>query len=150
MQQSRSPTVADTRLPDLINLAMSIAICDRLLRDTGQERYALDCLVRHLLEAGWPGAIALGWQGDELKIEAGIGTLYLSATQQKWTPTVKGTPPPQPKPAPPDLVAIRQATCATCPRYESGRCQVAGCGCAGQGTPTALYSKCPLGLWPKH
>jgi hypothetical protein len=141
------------RLLDLIKISNHLKVCLKLLEDTGHERYALDCLVRHLLETGWPGAIALGWTGEDIKIEAGIGTLQLSATKQIWTPTAKGTPPPPapiPIPAPPDLAASRQAVCATCPRYESGRCQVAGCGCAGQGTPATLYSKCPLGLWPNH
>ena len=118
---------------------------------TGAESlYSLDCLVRYLLEAGWSGAIALGWQGDNIKIEAGIGTLYLSATEQTWTPTAKGTPPPAPLPADPAIAATRQAACDNCDRYESGRCQVAGCGCAGQGNPSVRFSKCPLGKWDDH
>jgi hypothetical protein len=111
-------------------------------------QYALDCLVRHLLDAGWPGALALGWTGDDLTIDAGIGSLYLSATKKTWTPTAKGTPPPAPLPADPAITPARQAACDNCNRYESGKCQVAGCGCAGQGNPSVRFSKCPLGKWP--
>lgn len=112
-----------------------------------QDRHRLDCLVRWLIDNGWPGAVTLG-ATEPLTIVAGIGTLKIGPDLLQWEPVKPSAPTPMPAPAPEALRQQRQAACDQCPRYEHGRCTVAGCGCAGQGTPGALFSKCPLAKWP--
>lgn len=121
--------------------------------------YALDCLIRYLLageEGGtagsaepWQRLAALGFAGDELVIEAGIGRLRLTPTTVDWQPVQprSATTSPQPLPASEALRIERQVICRTCSRY-ADRCTLAGCGCSGLGNPAAALSRCPLGLWP--
>jgi hypothetical protein len=123
-----------------------------------QDRHRLDCLVRYLLAdnqgtAAWSRALVLGLDptAEELLIEAGIGRLKITPTETNWQPvipTAPHAPSPPPIPAPDPLRIARAAVCQTCPRHDGHRCTVAGCGCAGQGTRGALFSKCPMGLWP--
>jgi hypothetical protein len=105
-----------------------------------QDRHRLDCLVRWLL--------ANGWDGPQITVVAGIGTLTIGPSGQDWKPATQATPPPAPLPAPEPLRLARAAACAACDRFHADHCTVAGCGCAGLGKPERLLSKCPLGRWP--
>ena len=113
--------------------------------------HTLDCLVRHLQETGWAGALALGHDPDagEMVTEAGIGRLRLTPTTAEFTPARQPgpqAPDPQPLPAPPDLAAKRRERCLACPSW-ADRCTVAGCSCAGLGMAERLLSRCPTGRW---
>ncbi len=142
--------------PDLV---VHLAECAPLVADTGSHsRYAADCLVRHLLAGDplpavtWSRALALGLDpaAAALEVEAGIGFLRITPAAVAWRPVQprSGPPPPPPLPAPDALRIARLAACHACSRFGDGRCTIAGCGCAGQGTPAALLSKCPMGQWP--
>lgn len=136
----------------MLNLAVR-ASCPHALA-----RHQFDCLVRYLLTddqgaSAWFRALELGLDptAKELIIEAGIGRLKITSTETNWQPVIPNAPhasSPPPLPAPDPLRIARTAVCQTCPRHDGHRCTVAGCGCAGQGTPSALFSKCPKGLWP--
>jgi hypothetical protein len=134
-------------------LVQQLPECAPLVAATGAwSLYAADCLVRHLLEEGWAGALALGWSVDrgDLVVEAGIGYLHLGPMVTEWRPVLPRSPlspTPAAITAPVPLVLARRATCRECPRFD-GHCTIAGCGCAGQGQPEALLSRCPLGRWP--
>lgn len=116
----------------------------------------MDCLVRALLAAegdAWSRALALGLDpaAGELVVEAGIGWLRITPAAVDWRPVLPRSgvsASPAPRSAPDALRIARLAVCEACDRYAGGRCGVAGCGCAGQGTPAALYSRCPLDRWP--
>jgi hypothetical protein len=126
-------------------------ICESLTNKYGPDsKYTKDCQIRAIKDLPYEAAAQLlNYNGPPpIIIEAGIGKLYLSPTETKWEPAVKGQPSPPPLPADTAIAQSRQSVCDTCSRYESGKCQVAGCGCAGQGKPSVRFSKCPLGLWP--
>jgi hypothetical protein len=147
-------------------------LADRAGCPLARLQFRLDCLVRYLLRspAGdsadprspadlppaadvWQRALALGLApaAVDLVVEAGIGRLRITPTEVDWRPVVAPTraePSPAPQPAPDPVRIARLAACEACSRFAQGRCTIAGCGCAGQGQPSALFSRCPLGLWP--
>ena len=90
---------------------------------------------------------------EQMTITGGIGTLTLHADgRQDWqpTPTIPAhvrPSAPAPRPADPALAAARRATCAACDAWRD-RCTASGCGCAGEGKPEVLSSRCPLARWP--
>ena len=125
--------------------------CDQQLARYGADHpFTLDCLVRHLQEFGWSGAVALGHDQTvgPLIITAGIGCLTVSPEGVHFQSATKPTSVVEPRPAPVDLARARLEACASCSRYEHGRCTVAGCGCSGIGQRSQLNSRCPLGRWP--
>ncbi len=139
--------------PDLVaDLVRQLPGCGPLVAATGAwSKYSADCLVRHLQEAGWAGALALGLDpaAGELVVVAGIGRLRLTPDGQEWLPAAAGgQPQPEPLPAPPELARARLEACAACSRYQNGRCTIAGCGCSGMAQRGNLLSKCPAGKWP--
>jgi hypothetical protein len=116
-------------------------------------RYAGDHVIRYYRPLGLAALLRdLGADPiDQLTIEGGIGTLTLYADgREDWRPTTTRPPPPQPPPRPADpaLAAARLAACTACPSWIAGRCDSAGCGCAGEGRPEVWASICPLGRWP--
>jgi hypothetical protein len=87
----------------------------------------------------------------EFRIRAGIGTLVSRPGGQQWTPAVAPSqdPPAPPRPAAVSVALARRAICASCDSQIDGRCQPAGCACAGLGLPDLWASRCPLGRWPE-
>ena len=145
--------LAGSPLSDLAaSLVQRLPECAPLVSANGAwSKYAADCLVRHLLDTGWPGALALGLDPStvELVIDAGIGRLRLTTDAQDWQPAATGAQPQTtPLTAPPALVAARLEACASCDRYQNDRCSIAGCGCSGMAQRGNLLSRCPMGRWP--
>lgn len=140
--------MAPGRSPD--HLAEALPRCtDPVARYGAGHPFALDCLVRHLLDTGWPGALALGHDpaAGELVIQAGIGCLRVGPEAMVYQSAAKPVPGAEPRPAPPALAAARLSACGGCSSWADGRCSAAGCGCAGLGRADLLSSRCPLGRW---
>ena len=89
---------------------------------------------------------------QKFEIVGGIGRLVLRADgSETWEPTLPDRPrqpDPPPRQADQALVGARRAACAVCPSWVAGRCDAAGCGCAGEGRAEVWSSRCPLGRWP--
>jgi hypothetical protein len=118
-------------------------------------RYVGDHVIRHYRPLGLAALLRdLGADPTtpEMEIVGGIGRLVLRADgSETWEPTLPENPrlpDPPPRPADPALVDARRATCAVCPSWAGGRCDAAGCGCAGEGRADVWSSRCPLGKWP--
>ena len=138
--------------------------CAAILALKGAESpYLRDCLVRHYQHQTYAMLAAdLGADpsAEAFTIVAGIGTLVLRPGGTQFSSAIPDTatavsnvpPSPQrfpdaPLEAPPAVADQRRQRCQCCARWSHGRCQVAGCACAGLGQPDRLFSRCPEGRW---
>jgi hypothetical protein len=85
---------------------------------------------------------------ESVELEAGIGSLTLTKTGSSFVPLAQAKTEIIHM-ANADLKASRLITCGKCDRYIKGSCSISGCSCNGMGSPSRLYSKCPMGLWEK-
>jgi hypothetical protein len=136
-----------------MELTQSLECVPVAVRD--KPRYVGDHVIRHYRQLGLAALLKdLGADPglQEYEIIGGIGRLVLRADGgETWEPTLPETPrppAPPPRPADPALAETRRAICQACDSWRELRCSAAGCGCAGEGRPEVLSSRCPLGKWP--
>lgn len=124
---------------------------DQVARYGSGHPFALDCLARHLLHAGWEAALELGHDPSQthLTICAGIGRVTVTKQGTDFQPATRpiGETPAVPRLASDDVRAARLASCQACSAWIDGRCTGGSCGCAGLGRPELASSRCPRGLW---
>ncbi len=131
-----------------------LAACQSIVAHKGVgSPYVADCVVR-AYQAHHVSALYgdLGWTCDEnseVLIIAGIGTLRMAWKGNSFIAAPASRAPliAAPRAADASTRDQRMEACRACTHHRDGRCSMAGCGCAGLGSPNHAYSRCPIGTW---
>jgi len=113
-------------------------------------QYTMDSIVRRYMDKRLTDLYSdIGDLGCvSIELDAGIGTLLLTSEGATFTPLSK-VQTEIIHMADTDTQHIRKAQCDVCTNFKAGKCGLAGCSCNGMGNVSRLYSKCPMGHWPK-